>query len=242
MVEKISAEQAYMNHVMKQLPQAERGNVYKIKVNDSLWNIAKHNVASKNPKASKAEIQNYMYQIAKLNNITTIEQMNRLKVSTEIYLPKEVTSTRKNKTVTTPAPVKTPQRTSAETSVAKLINQIKNDKTVFIEKMYKGYEAPTDFYHVYCRYHDPKTGYRTPKHLLMSFSQNKNGEIIEILFDDQQADKYQIKSDYIMDQKGNIVTNNIFHQTNEGKATPAEIKELHSLLTSRISDKTPYNF
>lgn len=252
MVEKVSAEQAYMNQVMKKLPKAERGDIYEVKLKDSLWNIAKNKLSTKNPKVTKAQIQDYMYQIAKLNDMTTLEKINKLKVSDKIYLPKDTEAPRKVNTkkvnmtkpvVTNKTVKKTPTKNSAETSVTKLTDQIKNDKSVIVEKMYKGYLSTTDIYHVYSKYKNPISGYQTNRHPLMSFTKNnQNGKIINVSFNDQGAVKDEIRFDYNMDEKGNITTNNILRKTHQGKISPAELNELHSVLNSKISANTPYTF
>lgn len=244
MVEQISAEQAYMNHVLKQLPQAERGEVYEIKSKDNLWEIAKRKLGSKKTKLSRGEIQNYMYQIAKLNNLNTIEKMNTLKVKDKIYLPKEVQAANGAAVKSQKVQKASQQRPSAETSLLNLTEKLKTDKSIKVEKMYKGYDSPNDLYHVFCYYKDPKSGYQTSMHPLVTFTKdNRTGKITSVSFDDDN-DKDPIRSDYNMDANGNIETNSFsLRKNNVGKIGKEELNELHNLLNSKIaSSNIRYSF
>lgn len=66
-------------------PSSENKVSYTIKKGDNLWNIAKEKLNKKNAKNS--EIQGFMYQIAKLNNLNSLESANSLDINDVIYLP-----------------------------------------------------------------------------------------------------------------------------------------------------------
>ena len=66
-------------------PSSENKVSYTIKKGDNLWNIAKEKLNKKNAKNS--EIQGFMYQIAKLNNLNSLESANNLDINDVIYLP-----------------------------------------------------------------------------------------------------------------------------------------------------------
>ncbi len=79
------SESDYFRLKLASTPEVERGDKHTIKKGDNLWNIAKKNLRRN---ASNAEISDYMYQIAKLNNINSIEEASNIKLNEEIYLPK----------------------------------------------------------------------------------------------------------------------------------------------------------
>ena len=222
MVEYISSEQRYVTSVMKKLPDAEKGKVHTVKSGDNLWNIAKKELNKENAKNS--EISDYMLLIAKLNNLDTIEKMNNLKALDKIYLPKTSFSNFE---------ISKKNLSSAEVSIDKLKKIISEDKTVFVEKMYKGYPSKTDLYHVYNAY-THESGYRSPKHPLLSFVKDrKSGEIKNISFNDQQKDVLYGKYDYQLDDKGNIVTSGYYKVAQVGKMNKKELDELHSVLKQK---------
>ncbi len=231
MVDRISAEQAYMDQVMTRTPVPQRGETYQIKTGDSLWKIAKKELASSN--ASKGDIQNLVYQIAKLNNMTTVEQMNNLKTSDNIILPKAGSSSAKtapSKVSNTPKTQKTNgaapssqvkkqnptensthvdkvawKRESSEKSLLSLMDQLKTDKTINLRKMYSVPGSPNELYHVYCRKNDPNTF--SGQHVIMSFVvDKKSGRINEVSFNDQSVKRNKIMYDYDLDVSGNIVS------------------------------------
>jgi len=233
MVKEISAEQAYATSVMNNLPQVEKGRVHTLQKGDNLWNLAKRELNKKNAKNS--EISNYMLLIAKLNNLDTIEKMNGLKVSDKIFLPK-TSAPEKTTTVAAVAKSKTniaQAQTSAEISINKLKEIILNDKTLKIEKMYKGYSSTTSLYHVYNE-HLYESGYKSSKHPLMSFvKDDKTEKITTISYNDQQKDQRSGQYDYDIDKKGNIVTHGYFRKAQAGKINETELTELHRILNEK---------
>ena len=82
MFNSISAEQAYVNELMSNLPEVKDKKEYTLKKGESLWKIAKRELAAQNP--TNEEIRDYMLLIAKLNNLTSTEKMNALKVNETI--------------------------------------------------------------------------------------------------------------------------------------------------------------
>ena len=92
----ISQEQQYINAVMAKLPEIKSKKVHTLKTGDSLWSLAKESLGKK---ASNQEISMRMLMIAKLNNLTTIEQMNNLKATEKIYLPETYIETAKKEKV-----------------------------------------------------------------------------------------------------------------------------------------------
>ena len=73
----VNETQAYINYMMRKLPDVQKGETRKIKKGDCLWNIAKQEL--NNPKATNQQISEYMLLIAKLNNMQTMDKMNNLK-------------------------------------------------------------------------------------------------------------------------------------------------------------------
>ncbi len=66
-------------------PDTDNKVSYTIKKGDNLWSIAKEKLNKRNAKNS--EIQDMMYKIAKLNNMSSIEDANKLGINDVIYLP-----------------------------------------------------------------------------------------------------------------------------------------------------------
>lgn len=99
MFNSISAEQAYVNELMSNLPEVKDKKEYILKNGESLWRIAKRELGNK--KLTNEEIRDYMLLIAKLNNLTSPEKMNALKANETIYLPGK-----SNQTTQQPAPYK----------------------------------------------------------------------------------------------------------------------------------------
>lgn len=222
MVEKVSAQQAYVNYVMKNLPDAKRGNVHVMQKGDNLWNLAKQALNKKD--ASNKEISDYMLLIAKLNNLNTIEEMNSLKISDKIYMPDVSAS----KSIHSGAKVKENPSVlnSAEKSILDLKETILNDKTVFVEQAYPRF---INLYHVYNNYTDPKTGYHSRMHPLLSFQLDKSGNVKNISYDDEKQ-LNPIKYDYDIDKNGNILISNYTRQIQAGKLDKKELSEIHNIL------------
>lgn len=222
MVEKVSAQQAYVDYVMKNLPDAKRGNVHVMQKGDNLWNLAKRALNKKD--ASNKEISDYMLLIAKLNNLNTIEEMNSLKISDKIYMP-EVSA---SKSIHSGAKIKENPSVpnSAEKSILDLKETILNDKTVFVEQAYPRF---INLYHVYNNYTDPKTGYHSRMHPLLSFQLDKSGNVKNISYDDEKQ-LNPIKYDYDIDKNGNILISNYTRQIQAGKLDKKELSEIHNIL------------
>lgn len=227
MVDKVSSEQAYINYVMKNLPDVKRGNIHTMQKGDNLWNLAKKALNKKD--ATNQEISNYMLLIAKLNNLETVEKMNSLKVSDKIYMP----DTSASQALKSVGKDNSEPRTAAEISIQNLKETLINDKTVFTEQAYPRF---LNLYHVYNNYYNEETGYRSFKHPLMSVNLDKNGNIKKITFDDTEKNRNPIKYDYDMDANGNIVIDNYGRQTNVGKMDKAELTELKQILQNQIEN------
>ncbi len=231
MVEKISSEQAYVNYVMGKLPESKKGAVHTMRKGDNLWNIAKKELNKKN--ATNQEISEYMLLIAKLNNLNTIEKMNNLRVNDKIYLPEAGTVQKMGNNTTE-------NQTSAERSILQLKNIILTDQTIKVEKMYKGYEAKDDLYHVYNEYTYPETGFKSHKHPLMTFVMDKNtGNIKSITYNDQEKRLNTFSYDYVIDEKGQIVKNSHTDKKQKaGKIDKQELEGLHSELKKLTENST----
>ena len=78
----------------KQYAEANPDNknkvTYTIQKGDNLWSIAREKLNKKDVKNS--EIQDMMYQIAKLNSFDTLEKANNLEINNVIYLPSSADS------------------------------------------------------------------------------------------------------------------------------------------------------
>lgn len=228
MVENVSSEQAYINYVMKKLPDVKRGEVHTIQRGDNLWNLAKKALNKKD--ATNQEISNYMLLIAKLNNLETVEEMNSLKISDKIYMPDAMAAKSLDASTNQPAQK---QQTTAEISIQKLKETILNDKTVFTEQAYPHF---LNLYHVYHEYKNEETGYHTFKGHVLSFSLDKNGNLKEVSFDDTEKRLNPIKLDYDMDAKGNIVIDNLGRKTPVGKIDKDELSELKTILENQAKN------
>ena len=227
MVDKVSSEQAYINYVMKNLPDVKRGNIHTMQKGDNLWNLAKKALNKKD--STNQEISNYMLLIAKLNNLETVEKMNSLKVSDKIYMP----DTSASQALKSVGKDNSEPRTAAEISIQNLKETLINDNTVFTEQAYPRF---LNLYHVYNNYYNEETGYRSFKHPLMSVNLDKNGNIKKITFDDTEKNRNPIKYDYDMDANGNIVIDNYGRQTNVGKMDKEELTELKQILQNQIKN------
>ena len=221
MVEQISSQQAYINYVMKRLPNAERGTVHTMQKGDNLWNLAKK--ALNNENASNQQISDYMLLIAKVNNLNTVEKMNGLKVSDKIYMP-EVSAAKAVENAA--VKVNKKELTSAEKSMLALKELIVKDKTVSTER---AYPAQTNLYHVYNSYTNPETGYHTNKHPLMSFKLDNQGKLKYVTFKNDPPIN-QIKYDFEMDSKGNIIIYNHRRQVKCGQLDKKDVSEIRDIL------------
>lgn len=238
MVDNIKSQQAYATSVMQKLPQPKKGREYTVKKGDNLWNIAKKELNKKN--VSKQEISDYMLLIAKLNNMTTIERMNNLKTAEKIYMPQGVEATQKTqqvaKTQATQATAKSQIKTnSAEKSIKTLSNTLANDKSISIEKMFKGYPSDTDLYHIYNHKKIEGTYGPAMRHNLVTVTYNKKtGKIEAYSFDDQTKDIKKGKFDYEMDANGTIYHNELLKKKKAGQIDKAQQTELSNQVLTLI--------
>lgn len=221
MVENISEQQNYINYVMNKLPYVRRGDVHILQKGDNLWNLAKK--ALNKDKASNREISEYMLLIAKLNDLDTVEKMNSLKISDKIYMPETLS---KNITSDVQNEINEKRLTSAERSILALKDVILNDKTVFTEM---AYPRSINLYHVYNNYTNSETGYNSPKHPLITFKLDKNGNVKTVSYNDEKPLR-KIKYDYDMDAKGNIIIDDYVRQTKVGQLDKEEVAEIHKIL------------
>ncbi len=221
MTEKISAEQLYINAMMKKLPDVESKKEYTVKKGDCLWDLAERELNKKN--ASNQEISNYMLLIAKLNKLNTVEKMNNIKTAQKIYLPDKVSNSKKES-----VPVKTRVRNEAENTAFKAYNTLKNSKTIVVDEVDLKSKKSC---HVYNKKLD-KGGYAYSRDLVLSFSVEPDNKISTIyLENDKNLNVYGY--DYTVDQKGNIKMRNYpFKQ--EGKLTPEENSKLRTELYKLI--------
>lgn len=213
MVEKISKHQAYINAVMAKLPDVKEKKAYKIKKGETLWSVAKRNLNKK--KATHNEINNRMLLIAKMNNLKTVEKMNNLKVNQSIYLPSAGVqpTTNKNikKTVVSKVQNNSVQkqtkvvnvRTNAEKSSLNVLNSLKNDKTVKVEKVH--IYGDTNCYHI-TNSEKTKYGFINQNNMLTSFNTNGN-KINDIYVEDSKKNLNPFGYDYKIDKNGMIKEN-----------------------------------
>lgn len=217
-------EQAYINYVMKKLPDVQKGEVRKLKKGDSLWKLAKQEL--NNPKATNQEISEYMLLIAKLNKLETVEKMNNLKVNDEIYLPavfsKQVKSVDKNQ--------KTP--THAEVTFAKIKETLFNDKTIHISQ---AYPKSLNLYHVYQYYKDEKTGYISNYHPVISFNLDKNGKFKKGAFEGEE-NTYAYGFDYEVKRDGSVTSKGSIRRPKVGQINPKDMQ----IVMERLEDLSKY--
>ena len=90
----------YMQKKLEQTPVSEKKATHTVEKGESLWSIAKEHLGKKN--ATNAEVQDFMYKIAKLNNKTTPEDFNTLYVDDVLYIPEADISTKKSAQRTKP--------------------------------------------------------------------------------------------------------------------------------------------
>lgn len=227
MINNVDNQQAYIDYMMKKLPDVKKGEVYTLQKGDNLWNLAKKSISKDN--VTNQEISEYMLQIAKLNNLETVEKMNTLKVSDKIYMPasSSVKSVHKDKIKNDAGLTQTKEYNSAEQSILELKATLLKDKTVFVEQATPSF---INLYHVYNDYIHPNSGYHSRKHPLLSFKKGDDGKIKRISFEDKNEDKNSSKYDYDMDSKGNIVIDNYVKQTKVGKISQKDVNELNEIL------------
>ena len=199
MVEKISAENAYVRYMMEKLPDTKKGKEYTIKRGDSLWNLAKTELNKSQP-ATNAEISKYMLLIAKLNGMETIEEMNNIKAQEVIYLPDtEEVSARS----LINSPDKPKELNSAEQSFQDVLNTVLNDKSITIEQSYPSLK--NKMYHVYTKRADRVNNFSN-KSPVLSFILKQDGNVDNISFEDINGDQNRYGYDYDLTRDGKITT------------------------------------
>lgn len=243
MINNLESQQAYIDSVMKRLPDVKKGAVHTMQKGDNLWNLAKKALGGKN--LSNQQVSDYMLLIAKLNNLDTVEKMNGLKISDKIYMPEsasiqssKASITQNSNEVRLPAAPPMKEYTSAEQSILALKEIITNDKTVFVEQ---AYPRMINLFHVYNDYKNPETGYHSRKHPLLSFKRDKENKIVELSFEDKFEEKDSYKYDYDMDAKGNIIIDKYVRQIKVGKLDKKEVAEIMALLNEKsVNAKLSY--
>lgn len=198
------AEQNYINAVMTRLPEVADKKEHVLQKGENLWTLAKKELNKKN--ASNQEINNYMLLIAKLNNLTTVEKMNGLKVSDKIYLPESVNKTKSTDKVgqvkKNSENLQKPQKplSNAEQTVDNKINTMMNDKTVFIK------QATPEFLNLYHIFQEKKlpSGLVLKEKLVLSFKVNDNGKIGSLMMDDDVKRLHSMWYDYDVKPNGEI--------------------------------------
>lgn len=80
----------YKKQYAEAKPDTQNKVTYTIQKGDNLWSIAREKLNKKDVKNS--EIQDMMYQIAKLNSFDTLEKANNLEINNVIYLPSSADS------------------------------------------------------------------------------------------------------------------------------------------------------
>lgn len=207
----ISAEQALINVVMAYLPEVKTKKEYTLKQGESLWAIAKRELGSEN--LSNKEVRDYMLLIAKLNDLNTVEKMNGLKASEKIYLPENIEAAQKS--------VKSVKdKSSVGKTVENLVNILKNDKTVHVQR---GLTLSADLYHVYNEKKYP-SGWVSKSSPVLSFKVDKNDNIENISADDVN-DICRAQYDYHIDKNGNVNFRKYPYKT-VGKLTKEDKAEL----------------
>lgn len=221
MVDKVK-EQAYIDYMMRKLPDVKQGKVHKLQKGDSLWGLAKKEL--NNPKASNQEISEYMLLIAKLNNLDTIDEMNSLKINDKIYLPEQAAAKSALLSKTQPAKKSAAKRqpTDAEASFAGVKDALFNDKTIHVAK---AYPQELNLFHVYQYYHDKESGYISNHHPVVSFTLDKNGKFKSASFEGEK-NVNTLGYDYNIDKNGTITQRNKFMDNARGKVDAADMNEV----------------
>lgn len=238
MVEKISAENAYVRSMMDKLPDNAKGQKYTIKRGDSLWNLAKAEL-NKTKQATNAEISKYMLLIAKLNGLDTVEKMNSIKAEETIYMPDtEFVSARE---LINPEYVdKEVPLTSAEQSFENVMDIVLNDESIITKKVYPHSWDNSTMYHVYTQRNDRASDFSNASPVL-SFSVNKDGNVDDIAFEDVNCDTNRYGYDYNLNRDGTIVTND-YHKQNRGKISGEDFQKFETKLKNLAGNCITYTF
>ncbi len=120
------SEQEYFNLTLSKTPEVKRGEQHTLKKDENIWTIAREKLGKN---ASKSELLDYTYKVAKLNGYKSLDEMNSLKVNEKIYLPdmgKPASAEQSDKPVVSKKPeskaprteVTKPTKTQARTSTS----------------------------------------------------------------------------------------------------------------------------
>ena len=238
MVEKISAENAYVRFMMDKLPDNTKGQEYTVKRGDSLWNLAKKELNKTKP-ATNAEISKYMLLIAKLNGLDTVEKMNGIKAEEVIYMPDtEFVSARElinSDYIDKEAPL-----TSAEESFQDVLNTVLTDKTISIKQAYPYVGATQSLYHVYKAREGRPTSFSSQSPVL-SFNIKQDGKIDKISFEDVNGDKNSYGYDYDLTANGHITMHGRMSAP-KGKISGEDFQKLETKLKDLAANCDTYSF
>ena len=206
----VSAEQAIINQVFSVLPDVKEKKEHVLKRGESLWSLAKKELGN-DKKLSNNEIRNYMFLIAKINGLDTVEKMNGLHANQKIYLPGKIADAVKaqkttenstvvaNNTPVTPKKIEK-EKSSAEKTVDELLDRLKTDKSLYVQgAMFGAFSSNT--YHVFRYRHD--NNYISRQSPVIAFDVDSQGKVFRISLDDIN-DVLPLKYDYNIYSNGQI--------------------------------------
>ena len=194
MINGVSAEQAIINQVFDALPEVKSKKEHVLKKGESLWGLAKKELGNKN--LSNREIRDYMFLIAKLNGLDTVEKMNGLMANQKIYLPESTGEIQE---------MSVKEKSTVDKTVEELVNTIKNDKSVYVKGVLFG-ATNSNLFHIF-RERTYASGYRSTQSPVLSFSIDKNGEVVKLSTNDIQ-DIFATKYDYEIQKDGKVLLRN----------------------------------
>ncbi len=194
MINGISAEQAIINQVFDALPEVKSQKEHVLKKGESLWGLAKQELGNKN--LSNREIRDYMFLIAKLNGLDTVEKMNGLMANQKIYLPESTGEIQE---------MSVKEKSTVDKTVEELVNTLKNDKSVYVKGVLFG-ATNSNLFHIF-RERTYASGYRSTQSPVLSFSIDKNGEVVKLSTNDIQ-DIFATKYDYEIQKDGKVLLRN----------------------------------
>ena len=194
MVNGISAEQRIINQVFDALPAVKSKKEHILKKGESLWGLAKQELGNKN--LSNREIRDYMFLIAKLNGLDTVEKMNGLMANQKIYLPESTGEIQE---------MSVKEKSTVDKTVEELVNTLKNDKSVYVKGVLFG-ATNSNLFHIF-RERTYASGYRSTQSPVLSFSIDKNGEVVKLSTNDIQ-DIFATKYDYEIQKDGKVLLRN----------------------------------
>ena len=226
MPNEISSEQILINRIMQTLPEIKEKKSHTIKNGESLWKIAKQELGDE--KAKNKDIRDYVLLIAKLNKMTTLEEMNNIQANDKILLPN----------LTQKINTKQAKRTDFEKSLDKVIDLLINDSTI---KIRKSNNASGKLFHIF-RTKEYPSGFVSDFSPLLSFEVNENGSFDRISFDDL---KNILKTgyDYEISKDGNVSLNKYPHKTIQklsDKDKKALFNQLQIQFENYKKDPKPY--